>query len=374
MWTRNVAPAVAGLGAMCLALPALAQSNVTIYGRLNLDFESVRASSGTNDPSLPSRNRISSNSSLLGFKGTENLGNGLSAWFQIESQINVDAGSGNLATRNSGVGLKGAWGNLFLGRWDSPYKVAQVKFDPFGDVTIASEQNILAQTSSLEAGDFHDRIANGVQYWTPEWAGFSARVAYGANENRDATTGVSDHTWAGAVYYEQGPFFAVAAVERHSDRGALGEALGATTDTTGNDTGKQAGFGFKFGATKVGLLFERLEYKTDFAGGSDLRRDAWFLGGSHQLGPVELRAYYAKAGDQKGSSALAGPDTGAEGYSVGLAYDLSKRTELYTTYTRIDNEANAEYEFGINASPGLEIKGRPGSDPSGFLVGMKHVF
>ena len=88
----------------CMALfaapaVALAQSTVQIYGTLNGDFESVKAtgSSGTN---FPSRNRVTSNSSNLGFRGTEDLGQGLRAFFQIESAVNFDSGtsSGRLLT------------------------------------------------------------------------------------------------------------------------------------------------------------------------------------------------------------------------------------------------------------------------------------
>src|SRR5438105_15186374 len=122
-----------------LAAPAaaLAQSNVQIYGTLNADFESVKAtgSSGTN---FPSRSRVTSNSSNLGFRGTEDLGQGLRAFFQIESAVNLDNGtqSGFFASRNSAAGLLGGWGQVFLGQWDSPYKYSTLRLDPTGDTGI----------------------------------------------------------------------------------------------------------------------------------------------------------------------------------------------------------------------------------------------
>jgi predicted porin len=299
-------------------------------------------------------------------RGSEDLPGDLQAWYQIESRFDADTGGG-LRGRNTAVGLKGIWGNLLFGFWDSPYKVAQVPFDPFGDVTIAGEENILGQASSTPAGDFHGRISNGIQYWTPQFGGLGMRFGYGANERR--TRDLNPYLLAASLKYENGPFYAVAAAERHYDSGELGPRTSG-----GDDTGMEAGAGMKFGDTEVGLLFERLKYRTEAAGGSELRRDAWFVSAEHRIDQFILRGYYAVAGDQKGSNAQAGPATGAKAYSLGVAYDLSKRTQLYASYTRIDNERNAEYEFGSNADPVLEIKGRPGSVPSGVLVGMKHVF
>ena len=89
---------------MALAPAALAQSSVQIYGTLNADVESVKADggSGTN---FSSRSRVTSNSSNIGFRDTEDLGQGLAAFFQVESAVNIDNGtsSGFWASRNSGV-------------------------------------------------------------------------------------------------------------------------------------------------------------------------------------------------------------------------------------------------------------------------------
>src|SRR5688500_12836494 len=112
---KLVAVAVAGV----LAAPLAAQAqtaNVTLYGRLNLTLEYIDAN-GDN----PSVQRLSSNSSRLGVRGTESLGGGLNVIWQIESSISGDAGGGTLAARDTFVGLQGSWGTVRFGNFLAPY-------------------------------------------------------------------------------------------------------------------------------------------------------------------------------------------------------------------------------------------------------------
>ena len=113
---KLVAVAVAAV----LAAPLAAQAqtaNVTLYGRLNITLEYIDAN-GSN----PSVQRVSSNSSRLGVRGTESLGGGLNAIFQIESSISGDAGGGTLAGRDTFVGLQGSWGTFRFGSSWSPVR------------------------------------------------------------------------------------------------------------------------------------------------------------------------------------------------------------------------------------------------------------
>ena len=115
---KLVALAVAGV----LSAPLAAQAqtaNVTLYGRLNLDVEAVETRIA--DGSKPKLYRVSSNSSRLGVRGTESLGGGLNAIFQLESSISGDAGGGTLAGRETFVGLQGGWGTVKIGNFLAPY-------------------------------------------------------------------------------------------------------------------------------------------------------------------------------------------------------------------------------------------------------------
>src|SRR5947207_11143901 len=147
--------ALAVAGAFALPLAAQAQTaNVTLYGRLNVDFEFIKgktcaAATGTvtgapgtvagcnvglatESTTNPTVNRLSSNSSRFGMRGTESLGGGLNAIFQIESSISGDTGnaaSSSLGSRETFVGLQGSWGKVTMGKFLTPHDDSRVIFD-----------------------------------------------------------------------------------------------------------------------------------------------------------------------------------------------------------------------------------------------------
>ncbi len=176
--------ALAVAGAFAAPAAALAQSSfVQIYGTINADLEAAKADggaglpaafgptygvtgganaangviirpTGVNSPTaaaarvdaftqIPNQAGVSSNSSNIGFRGSEDLGDGLKAIFQIESLINIDTGGGNLGGRNSNVGLASNWGTAFYGQWDTPYKYITLKSDPFFATGAASFNSVI---------------------------------------------------------------------------------------------------------------------------------------------------------------------------------------------------------------------------------------
>ena len=109
--------------ASALSAPAFADNaNVTVYGKAFMTFEQYDA--GTTGST--SQMRVNTNASRFGVKGDEDLGEGLKAVYQFEVEMDADgnAGNGLGKTRNSGAGLKGDFGQVMLGIWDSPFKVA----------------------------------------------------------------------------------------------------------------------------------------------------------------------------------------------------------------------------------------------------------
>ena len=174
---KLIALAVAGASLAPVLASAQTANPVTLYGRAWAMFETVKADGGpVGVAAIPSRNRVSDISSLIGVRGTEDLGGGLKAFFQMEYGFRLDENNASgtpVSGRNSGVGLQGDFGSILLGRWDTPWKVTTTAIDPFGDNTMAG-----LTTAMSDRGNFNRRENNVFQYWSPNISGFQARGSY----------------------------------------------------------------------------------------------------------------------------------------------------------------------------------------------------
>ena len=374
----------AAIALALLPCAVLAQSStVVIYGKLNVDVETLSAN-GPN-ASDTRKHRVSSNSSLLGFRGEEALGGGLSAFFQIESSAGVDTGSGTLAGRSSAVGLKGPAGSLLMGQWDTPYKNSTLKLDPFTNKTFAGYGAVLYGNSSPTVGNIANRQAfdrrqkNVIQYWSPESkSGFKGRLAYGMGEEKGTCAVACDPRLLSASgTYEHGPLTLIAAYERHD------EYANTATVRTRDDALRLATH-YVSGATTFSGIAEQLTYRGNLAATGLPKaftpgnaaavkvRNAWGAV-THRIGRQLLRLSYGQSADLKldgGGPGASAVDTGMRYWAVGYAYQPSKRTELYMTYARIDNDARSSGDFGTAALGGVTA----GAHPTGFGMGITHSF
>jgi len=315
---------------------------VELYGLINLTFESVKADGPT---SVPARNRVSNQASRVGFRGTEDLGGGLKAFWQIESSASADLGNSNFASRNSGVGLQGSWGTLLLGRWDTPYKVAANRVDPFNDVTLAG-----FTTTMHDSGNFNRRENNVIQYWSPKWSDISFRAHYSANEGRTATANPSSNGIS--VYYEGKALYLAASHEQHKDQN------GSTNAAPGrNEKGQQLIGRYRIDGWELGLMLEKLKRT------NQPDRKAQLLAVTYETGPHEIKGYVGRARSD-GTSTL-----DARIATMGYVYEFSKRSNVYLVYARIRNESGATNNFGLN-----DLTITAGQDPKGYGIGMRHSF
>ena len=361
---KLIAVAVAGM----LAAPLAAQAqtaNVVLYGRLNLDLEYIDAN-GSN----PSVTRLSSNSSRLGVRGTEALGGGLNAIFQIESSINGDAGGGTLAGRDTFVGLQGSWGTVKFGNFLAPYDDMHPIFGnvPTFTTSILATAAIWANNGSFakNTGAFDARLPNSLRYDSPVISGFTGS----AQISLDSENGSSDPLVLSlAGIYNNGPFQGGIAYEANKDV----RCAAATPNCGLDDWALTVTAAWNFGVVRVAGLYERLQYDTPTG---DLKRDLWGIGVTAPVGPGTIYASWQHANDGKGSCTTrvggftCGGDTGADHYTVSYTYPLSKRTITYIGYTGLNNEARASYNYNINPY----LPNTQGLDLNGFVAGMVHLF
>ncbi len=323
-------------------------ADTKIFGNLHLSVDWADADDGKDSSAY-----VSSNTSILGFQGQEDIGGGLKGVWQIAQVISIDEGSGQFATFNSYVGLAGGWGTLIAGKHDDPFKNFNDRLNPFA-ATIGDDRTIMgtqADVSPTSPGKdtFNFRATNIVQYTSPRLSGFLVKAAYSAGYNNNEAPDNDNDATSASAEYENGPFMLGIA---YSDNKAL--------DATGLRIGGKA----SFGPATVGGVYEQLDSDTK----ASFDRDAWTLWARYNFGSNFVQALYSQADDYEGVS-----DSGAELWTVGLWHSLSKRTQLYGMYAALDNDANsrrglARWGHGDHFVPAA------GGDPSGFSVGILHKF
>ena len=329
--------------AAALTAPALAFAEATVFGQANLAINIVNdgnTNSGTS-------HELSSYGSRLGFKGSEDLGTGMSVVWQMEGSVDVDTGASFLFDRNTYLGLSSAgMGTILGGHYDSPYKISTRRLDVFGDTAADNRAN-----NGGLMGMGHDvGRANSLVYLSPSWGGFSLAAATvfgaeGAAANQTKGTALSL-----AGMYEAGPLYATLAYDSLK-YGNVGDLNAATAGRAVNDEDKawKAGVGYAMDAITVNAVIEKPKF-TAAAGGSSSSTNL-YLGGKFAISTTDaIKLAYSKRGTVGN-----GPND-AKQYAIGYDHNMSSNTTVYALYTKkTDNTAGAP-------------------DPSIISVGMKHMF
>lgn len=354
MQKKLIALAVAGL----VSAPAFAQSNVQIYGVMDLGFRHLSGSEEAGvHPGLKSRSGIDSSgqsTSRLGFRGTEDLGNGLKAFFTIESQLDPDTKSQTTKDRQAFLGLEGGFGRVWLGRDFNPSRAFIGSLDPFGLTGIGNAQQLFEQQT---------RYDNAVMYRTPSFGGLTVTLAYTQNVSGDEVAEVKDPLadrnskgWSITPIYKNGPLTVGFGYEKYSDADVKRWNLGG---------------GYDFGVVDLRLAYGQTKDDDSLTG---YKRKTWMVAGVipvTERGKI-LASYVQTKVDERG-----GGDQKAKQYAIGYSHDLSKRTAVYATYAKIstNNDAEGWYSLGKGNPGAYDASGsNAASYTSGFNVGLRHNF
>jgi predicted porin len=320
---------------------AQAQSSVVIYGALDAGFAHTTPVTGTTK-----QNTIGAlgDNNKLGFKGVEDLGNGLKALFQIESRFLPDTGAleGPNANRplfqgESRVGLQGAFGTVRIGRGKTAFQDSSAAFEPWSGAGNAGAgfQGDL-QTAAFNSDPLNDstissknRISNAVFYNSPVVAGFQANVTVGTKE--DSVTEVpnvaaSKVPFSTTVTYNMGVVGAMLAYERNAIADKVWSVAGSVAPITN---------------LKVMATFTRQDKNLNTLA-SDTDQKAWILGANYTMGAGKFLAGYGQTN----------PDRGAEykKASLGYQYSLSKRTYVYADVSKKKQDLTANTAFSTKVN------------------------
>ena len=371
--------AISCFGSMVFAAEGdapVVKGNIEIYGaaKLSVDVIDTGAKATGADKSLT---KVSSNSSRLGFKGSEALSDDLSAVYQLEIGVNMDGTTttvsnattttaasttsvNTLGLRNTFVGLKSkGLGMVILGTHDTPYKVATGQFDPFGD-SMADYNAIIGNVNG--SANFDLRPKDVIAYVSPSLGGAVitvAKVQTGTESNND--TAQTADAYSASATYNAGPLALALAYEVHQNGIASG------WDSTGKkkNAGAKLGAGYTIGGTKIGLVYESLK---DDNANSAITRDALYLAVSQKLGNETIKLAFGSAADGKSTA-----DTAATMMAIGADHAFSKRTSAYVLYAAVANAKGATYGLGQGGAGGA-YKPAADEDPSVFSFGINHSF
>lgn len=321
--------------AAAIAVPAQAQSSVTLFGVVDLSLRNVK-----NNTSQKQLGTSGLTTSRIGFRGTEDLGGGLKAHFWLEGGLNPDDGNatGQTWQRRSTLGLQGGFGEVRMGREKNADGLTWEQLDPFADTGMTAISRIERGYGTANLIASYPRSSNMVSYYTPAMGGFFGALHAAAGEGAAGNKHIG-----GRLGYNAGPLFAVFSY--------------GTTEANASLDVKRYTFGATYDMKVVKL--HGMYANTD-AGAADQKN--WMLGITVPVGQTVLRASYNKMDGGGSINTLE-----ARSFNLGAHYNLSRRTAIYAMYADIANTGTA---FTVASGSPLTA----GRDSSGYEFGVRHSF
>lgn len=371
---RRLSGGVIGLScAAALAQGAPGNGSVTMYGVMDAASEISRSGRGSVLRLISGGNL----GSRLGFRGTEDLGDGLSAVFRLEQGVNIDDGTlaqgGRGFGREASVGLSSrTWGTVLAGRLPTPYYVVHSTVDAFAWVGSGGLPSVVRSESAsrpLLPLQTAARADNAIGYASPDWGGLQLRALGALGEGGPAT----GRAWSASARYAAGPFGLTLG---HMRQEGANNANGRVQATV-------AGGSYDFGVARLfaGYTDEKNSCTTCTAGlarvtGASVSEFRLInLGARAPLGG--LTTLIAQATRLQDRSRYAAPtgNRNTNWFAVGAEYNLSRRTMLYGTIGTIANHNGSRYALGSGtaAQPANAVAS---GDPraSTAQLGVRHLF
>ncbi|MDH3900307.1 MAG: porin [Gammaproteobacteria bacterium] len=340
----NATPALLGIF-LAGGLSMAAQADVTVFGHIDQSIEYFDQDGGDDDLVFKCT------TCSIGFKGKEDLGNGLKAIFKIDFQYDINnrnqasSGTNSLLDRDQWLGLGGNFGELRVGTISTVYKSHGAKLDPVYRTALQQRDRGLQSNMHTGAGEEgQGRATNTARYDTPSWNGLKLGATFTLDS---ADTAEDDNPYGAGLSYE--------------NAGVLLFADYLTTDTGGDDEAYKVG-----GKYTLNNLAVMAQYEVD--GGlitskapdtSGDGADTWFVGGSLTLGNSMIYGAYGQAD---------GGDLFSDYTSLELVgtHAMSKRTKLYLGYSNIDCDDQDDNVCS-------DVGPKAGEDEQ-WNFGMKHTF
>ena len=364
---------------------------------------------------------LQSNSSLIGFKGTEDLGNGLKALFQAETTLNLTGqqavdtptdgggaknlggaayGTGNSvfgALRDTYVGVSSKYGSMLGGYLSTPIRASLTSFDVMpgatGSSQIDKQMSAMRLGGAIGATQFQTAIrATALAYAMPTLYGFNASIAYtGSNNNGTNNTtaaykcSTADTSacsvapqsawglnlgWTGYGVNVQGAF--------QQNNNNLTPVAGTNINNFGDYTSYLLGAAYTgLPGLKLSTAYLRNTLGTNGqtvitpGGAGKITNNQLYAGASYRMGNWEPRVSATWSSDVNGSAVQ---QLGSRQWTANVGYYLSKRTQVYGLISNLNNSANQTYTFGQQTSNLGTPAGQSGSNLFTYGAGLRTTF
>jgi len=292
------------LAALACTGSAMAQTDATLYGRIDASLGATKLN-GVSTTQLYNGNLTNSR---WGIRGSEDLGGGLKASFQLETAFNADDGVGSAGfSRQSWIGLGGGFGLVRMGKADSIYKDI---FDLGNTYNISADSQFNSAVEAYRAGlgAYVARPNNQIRYDSPNFGGFSAGLTYSLDEEVAGTPKVSA---IGARYRTGNLDVGIA----YQDEDQLVKANDREHTTVGAT--------YNFGSVRLSAQYQKVQ------AGDNRKDNEMAFGVNVPLGNLELTAGYSRS---KAKNAAGAASSKGAAFALAATYALSKRTRVYGGY------------------------------------------
>jgi len=344
--------------ASALTVPALAFAEASISGQANMSIDNYNDGAATSASAW----QMSSNQSRIIVKGSDDLGGGLSAMWQVDARFSLDTGRANgdtggnanvrLFDGNNYVGVKSdGMGTLTLGRNDTPYKSSTRKLDVFFDVAGDNRG-----TLGGGMGGHDSRYDNALNYTSPNFSGITIGYSTVFGGETPVANSTKGSLMSLAAMYEQGPIYATIAIDNKKlGTPGTGDLAGAAAANVGDtDNAFKLAGSYKQDAIAASLIYEKQTTKPAATGVETTQANLYLAGKFNISSTDAVRAAYTKHGASKSGGATGTDD--ATHLAIGYEHGMSKATSVYATYAKKTTNS------AVNVNPSV------------LSFGMKHAF
>lgn len=313
---------------------AFAQTNVQIYGIADVGYVGVDADGGKFQHNI---NSGVLSTSRIGFKGAEDLGNGLKAIFTLEYGLlldqNTGVGAGAAAARQQFVGLTGGFGTVVAGRLQTAGLDYTVAGSALGGSTSVGAINQISAANDFPLLNATSRANNAVAYISPSFGGLTLAVNHARVSEAASITDEKDSSATLlAANYENGPIsaglvYGKADIEQGISKG----------DST--EWGVRAGYDFSVVKLQAAYQSAKLKENSPFGWtGETAKNKRWVLSATVPVtAKIGVIGEYAQAKLDQGTG---NSDDKNKAYTLAATYSLSKRTTAYAAFVAVRPDAN----------------------------------